>query len=152
MWELEVLQDGDDDGRVCDEGENPHGAATGGAEQRQHLVDPSKQDGPADTSGIGGASGLSIERWLWPWARGLGCGLANARDGSTEFGVRSEHSVVPVAVEAWAWYEPSEPLEKLQRREPELGAAVRSWLRQSIDKPGLGRGERDDAAGGVQPL
>ena len=37
--QLEVLQDGDDDGRVGEEGENPHGAATCGAQKRQHLVD-----------------------------------------------------------------------------------------------------------------
>ena len=37
-----MLQDGDDDGRIGDEGDDPHGAATRGAEQRQHLVDASE--------------------------------------------------------------------------------------------------------------
>ena len=36
-------------------------------------------------------------------------------DGSTEFGVRSQHSVVPVAMDARGRYEPSEPLEELNR-------------------------------------
>ena len=42
MRELEVVQDGDDDGRIGDEGDDPHGAATRGTEQRQHLVDASE--------------------------------------------------------------------------------------------------------------
>jgi len=67
-----VLEDGDDDERVGEEGENPHRAATGGAEQRHHFVDPRKQDGPrptfggCPTSGVSGASRLIIERGLWP--------------------------------------------------------------------------------------
>ena len=38
VWELDVLQDGHNHERVGDEGENSHGATTGGAEQRQHLA------------------------------------------------------------------------------------------------------------------
>ena len=54
--------------------------------------------------------------------------------------------------------ESSQPLEQLTRREPEFGAAVRTHLRrvprlgQPVDELGLRRGERDDAAGGIQPL
>jgi hypothetical protein len=54
----------------------------------------------------------------------LDFGPADARDGGTEFGVRSQDAVVAVAVDTWGWYETSEPLEKLNRREHELGAAV----------------------------
>jgi hypothetical protein len=54
----------------------------------------------------------------------FGYGPADARDGGTEFGVRSQDAVVAVAVDTWGWYETSEPLEKLNRREHELGAAV----------------------------
>ena len=88
----------------------------------------------------------------------LGVRPADACDGGTEFGVRSEDPVVPVAMDARGRYETSQPLKKLKRREPQLGAAVGTHLRrvprlgQPIDEPGLGRGERDDAAGGVQPL
>jgi hypothetical protein len=39
--EVEVEEDGGDDGRIGQEREDPHLAATGGAEQRQHIVDPS---------------------------------------------------------------------------------------------------------------
>lgn len=49
-----MVQDGDDDGRIGDEGDDPHEAATRGAEQRQHLVDASQKDGPPNTSGVGG--------------------------------------------------------------------------------------------------
>ena len=50
MRELEV-QDGDDDGRIGDEGDDPHEATTGGAEQRQHLVDASQKNGPVFRQG-----------------------------------------------------------------------------------------------------
>ena len=49
MGQLEVQEDGDDYGRIGEEGEDPHGATARGAEQRQHLVDAreqrSKEDG-----------------------------------------------------------------------------------------------------------
>ena len=38
-----MVQDGDDDGRIGDEGDDPHEeATTRGTEQRQHLVDASE--------------------------------------------------------------------------------------------------------------
>ena len=74
MRELEVLQDGDDDGRIGEEGEDPHGATTRGAEQRQDLVDASEQQGPTDASGVCGASRLRIDGALRAWARDLSAG------------------------------------------------------------------------------
>ena len=132
--ELEVVQDGDDDGRIGDEGDDPHEATTGGAEQRQHLVDASQKDGPPNTSGVGGTRRFGIERERWSWARTrwarelggvcFGYGPADARDCGTEFGVRSQDAVVAVAMDARGRYEASEPPEKLNRREHELGTAV----------------------------
>ena len=63
----------------------------------------------------------------------------------------------------WRWTRPtlrvgarrdeaSEPLDKLNWRQQELGAAVGRRLGQLIDEPGLGRTERDDAAGRVEPF
>lgn len=96
MRELEVLQDGADHGRVGDEGEDPHMAATRGAEQRQHLVDASEQHSPSDASRAGGASWLSIGGGLLRWTQArsarelsggcLGVGSADVGDGGTEFG------------------------------------------------------------------
>jgi hypothetical protein len=63
-----------------------------------------------------------------------------------------------MAVDTWGWYETSEPLEKLKRREHEFGAAVRCRLGyptfggQPIDEPRLWRAERDDPGGGVESL
>ena len=73
--------------------------------------------------------GLCIDGALRAWARDLsaGCfgfGPADVRDRSTEFGIRSQDLVIPVAVDAWGRHETSEPLEQLNRREQELGAAV----------------------------
>ena len=57
--EVEVEEDGGDDGRIGEEREDPHLTATGGTEQRQHVVDASEQDGPADPRGRGwGGGGL----------------------------------------------------------------------------------------------
>ena len=105
-----MVQDGDDDGRIGDEGDDPHEATTGGAEQRQHLVDASQKDGPPNTSGVGGTRRFGIERERWSWARTrwarevggvcFGYGPADARDGGTEFGVRSQHSVVAVVMDS----------------------------------------------------
>jgi hypothetical protein len=71
VGQLEMFEDGEDDGWVSEEGENVHLATTGGTQQRQHLVDPSEQSGPTDTSGVAGASGFGVGAGLRPWARQL---------------------------------------------------------------------------------
>ena len=60
--------------------------------------------------------------------------------------------MVAVAMDSRGRYETSEPLEKLKRRQQELGAAVGRRLGQSIDEARIGRAERNDAAGGVEPF
>jgi len=131
VWEFEVLQDGHDHDRVGDEGDDPHGTATRGAEQRKQLIDTSEQHRRSDASGVGGARLLGIEGGLRPLARAqelggvcLGFGPADAGDGGAEFGVRGKDAVVAVAMDARGRYEASDPLEELNRREHELGAAV----------------------------
>jgi hypothetical protein len=47
VGEVEVEEDGGDDGRIGEEREDPRFAATGGTEQRQHVVDAREEDGPA---------------------------------------------------------------------------------------------------------
>ena len=67
--ELEVVQDGDDDGRIGDEGDDPHGATAGGAEQRQHLVDASQKDGPIERGLlIGCLLAVTARRWAFSLA------------------------------------------------------------------------------------
>ena len=46
VGQLEMFEDGEDDGWVSAEGENVHLATTGGTQQRQHLVDPREQNRP----------------------------------------------------------------------------------------------------------
>ena len=53
VGEVEVEEDGGDDGRISEEREDPHLTTTGRTEQRQHVVDASEQDGPADLRGRG---------------------------------------------------------------------------------------------------
>ena len=55
--EVEVEEDGGDDGRIGEEREDSHLATAGGTEQRQHVVDPREQDGPADSRGRGWSGG-----------------------------------------------------------------------------------------------
>lgn len=57
--QIEVEEDGGDDGRVSEEREDAHGAAACGAQQWQDLVDTSEEDGPTDTCGAGGSG-----RWV----------------------------------------------------------------------------------------
>lgn len=49
--QIEVSEDGADHGRIGEEGEDPHPAATAWAQQRQHLVDPGQELGPSDPGG-----------------------------------------------------------------------------------------------------
>jgi hypothetical protein len=76
---------GRDRGRVGEERENAHLTTTRGTEKRQHPVDPSEQSSPADTSGVGGGSGLRIGGGLWSWAQQLGAPI-RCRLGYPTFG------------------------------------------------------------------
>jgi len=60
--------------------------------------------------------------------------------------------VVSVAMDSRGRDEAGDPLEELERREQELGAAVGGRLGQPIDESGVGRGEGNDAAGGMEPF
>jgi hypothetical protein len=44
-------EDGLHDGRIDEEGEDPHLTAAGRAEEREHLVDAREQPSPADAGG-----------------------------------------------------------------------------------------------------
>jgi len=55
-------EDGGDDGRVGEKGEDGHLSTASGAEQRQDLVDTSEEDRPADPCGAGAPSGFGIGR------------------------------------------------------------------------------------------
>ena len=48
VGEVEVQKNGGDDGRVGEKGEDLHGAAAGRTEERQDLIDPGEEHGPAD--------------------------------------------------------------------------------------------------------
>ena len=53
VGKVEVNEDGGDDGRIGDEGEDLHGAAAGRTEERQDLIDPDDEHGPADARQAG---------------------------------------------------------------------------------------------------
>jgi len=53
-------EDGGDDGRVSEKGEDGHLATASGAEQGQDFVDASEEDGPADPRGAGAPNRLGI--------------------------------------------------------------------------------------------
>ena len=76
VGEVEVEEDGGDDGRIGEEREDPHLSAAGGTEQRQHIVDASEQDGPADPRGRGRRGGGSAD--------GLGEGASPSVAGASD--------------------------------------------------------------------
>ncbi len=132
-------EDGGDDGRIGEEGEDPHLAAAGGTEQRQHVVDASEQDGPAD-SGRGGA----LTRRLGGNGRGGGIpfgrrrlGPAEGHDVGPEPGIGSQHTVVAMAMDPRGRDELGESLEELERGEQQLGAAVDVGFREPVEEAAL---------------
>ena len=60
VWEIEMEEDGGDDRRVGEKGEDGHLAAARRAEQRQDLVDPGEEHGPSDPRGTGGPSRFGV--------------------------------------------------------------------------------------------
>jgi hypothetical protein len=94
---------------------------------------------------------------LRPWTRQLGSGYlgigpTEVDDGSAESGIRGEHTMVVVAMEARWWHKASESSEEFKGREHEFLATVRCRLGQAIDEPGLWRGEGRDTAWGPEPF
>jgi len=155
--QLEVEEDGQNDGRIGEEGEDPHLAPTNGTEQRQHLVDPGDELGPTDARGGGRAGGGYRLRGQgsgvggWRVALGLqGSGPAEGDDGSAELGVGSEDAVVAVTVHARGRDEPGESFEEVEGREDELVTAVDVGLGQAVEKTALGRIEGGIGIEGVQ--
>ena len=53
VGKVEVQEDGGEDGWIGEEGEDLHGAAAGRAEERQDLIDPGEEHGPADARRAG---------------------------------------------------------------------------------------------------
>ena len=53
VGKVEVQEDGGEDGWIGQEGEDLHGAAAGRAEERQDLIDPGEEHGPADARRAG---------------------------------------------------------------------------------------------------
>lgn len=108
--EFEVQQDGSNDGRVGEEGEDLHVGPAGGAEERQHVVDASEELSPTDACGRGGAWWVvrpvrrgSGSRAGTRWRRavlGLRFGPTEDDDRGAEPGVRSQDAVMTMAVEA----------------------------------------------------
>jgi len=123
-----VHEDGGEDGRVGEKGEDLHGAATGRTEERQDLIDPGEEHGPADPRRAGGArklvqvTGDGAECLSIDKAGRLGRSSTEGDDGGTQTGMRREDAVIAVAVHARRWREGDEALEELQRREDNLGA------------------------------
>ncbi len=62
VGEGKMEEDGGDDGRVGEKGEEGHLATAGGAEQRQDRVDACEQHGPADPCWVAVPSGFRIRR------------------------------------------------------------------------------------------
>jgi hypothetical protein len=63
VWEVEMEEDGGDDGRVGEKGEDGHLAAARRAEQGQDFVDACEQHGPSDPRGAGALGGFGSGRY-----------------------------------------------------------------------------------------
>jgi len=122
VGEVEVQEDGGDNRRVGEEGEDAHGPATGGAEERHDLIDAGEEHGPPDARGGGGPRRLvqragSERSWVGLGEAGcLGRGSTDDDDGGAQTGMRGEDAVVAVAVHARRWHKGDEALEELERR------------------------------------
>jgi len=122
VGDVEVEEDGGDDGWVGEEGEDSHGAAAGRAEERQDLVDTGEEHGPADARGTGSPRRLvqrarSERGGLGVGEAGrLGRGSADGDDGGAEARMGCQHAVVAVAVHAGRRHEGNEALQELERR------------------------------------
>lgn len=141
MWHLEMQKDGGDGGRVREEGDDPHLAATRGAQEWERLVDASEEHGPSDASGVGGRrrlvldGGPRVRKLAGALARRcIGVGPTDADDDGAEFGVRSEDPVIAMPMHTRWWNEPSESIEELEWREVELGASVERGPREPVDE------------------
>jgi hypothetical protein len=53
VGQIEVNEDGPDDGWIGEEGEDPHLTAAARTQERQNFVDPCEKLGPADSRGSG---------------------------------------------------------------------------------------------------
>ena len=78
---------GGDDGRIGEEREDLHLAATCGTEQRQHVVDAREQDGPSDSrAGAGEGSGGRLSEATSTSAAGAS-GTSSGRPRATTWGL-----------------------------------------------------------------
>jgi hypothetical protein len=118
VGEIEVEEDGGDDGRIGKERDDPHLSAAGGTEQRQHVVDAREQDGPANSrergpsgSGCGRRGDIGFGCWCFRDERGP----ADGHDVGPEPGIGSEHTVVAMPMHARGWDELGERLEEFER-------------------------------------
>jgi hypothetical protein len=71
VGKVEVKEDGGDNRRVGEKGEDAHGATAGRAEERQDFVDTGEEHGPADLRRAGGAGGA--RRRVQVTGDGTGC-------------------------------------------------------------------------------
>ena len=118
----------------------------GGTQEWEHVVDAGEELGPTNAGGGGRARwavGLGRRGSGAGWNRSrLGlCGLGPAEgdDRGAELGVRGQHAVVAVAVEARGRDEPGDSLEELYGREQEFGTALQVGPGEPVKEPGRPR-------------
>ena len=143
MGQFEVEEDGGNDGRIGEKGQDPHWATTGRAEQWEHLVDTCEERGPSDASRVCRRSDwlvldLGVRRWRG--TAGVAVGRvgprsADGNDGGAQPGVRRQHTVIPIPVNARWRDEPSKPLKELNRGEQDLGAPAWPRLGKAVEEP-----------------
>ena len=144
MGEVQVEEDGGDDGRVGEEREEAHWATAGGAEQGQDLIDAGEEDGPADARGARGPGRPGVGQdcrlpdglGVHGWGRD-GLGPADGDDGVSGSCVGRHHTVVSVTVHPGRRDEPGEALDELDRGDQNLGAPVGRGLGEAVEEPGL---------------
>jgi len=179
--QLQVEQDGANGGRIGEEGQDPHLPSTGGAQQRQHLVDPGEQESP---EGTGAAGGWALGGISWPGRGRDGrrregtcpCGgygpagrgregfravllllvvsgsSADGHDSRPEAGVGCEQAVVALAMDAGWWQKPGDPRDQIEGCEHQDGAPLKIGLGEAVDQLCLGVLQGGQAGGGVEPL
>jgi hypothetical protein len=135
--------------RISQERDERERRLTGGADEGKDFIDPSQEDGPPGGPGGGGIRCLSV-RFLWLgrlggggfWEGKPGTGELSGqgvilpgpgRDQGPQRSVGGEDPMVTVAVDAGWGEDVGQPIQKLQSRETQGGAAGEVGPRQDVE-------------------
>ena len=130
-----MVEDGADDRRVGDVGQDAPPAAALTALQNVQLERPAEQLGPRQARTPGGGRKLGSRRKGRAGWRGRGWRLGD--DAGAKFGVGGKHPVEVNEVGAWRRNEGGQQAEQLQRSQHQVGRAVRRRALEAVGEASI---------------